>query len=146
LRYFTVYGPRQRPDMAFAKITRALLYDEAFVMFGSGQQTRAMTYVLDVVDATVLAMKHGPDGAVYNVAGETAIPLLDIIPTFERIAGKRLRVLIEERAVGDVKDTSADTSRLYAATGWKAQTPLEEGIEAQLSWGAPWAAMTEFAH
>jgi UDP-glucuronate 4-epimerase len=131
LRYFNAYGPGQRPDMAFARMTAVLAEGRPFELFGDGTQSRSFTYVEDVVEATVLAMERAPAGAVYNVGGGVEVSMLQAIETLERVAGRPLEVIRAPRVEGDVLRTAADTSRIRRELGWQASTPFEEGLRAQ---------------
>jgi UDP-glucuronate 4-epimerase len=133
LRYFTVYGPRQRPDMAFARIISALLGETPFHVFGTGEQSRDFTYVADAVEATVAAMEGGYAGRVYNVGGGSETTLRDVIALFERLAGTQLDVRYEPTAVGDVRRTAADTTLIHSELGWHPQTALADGLGQQLA-------------
>jgi UDP-glucuronate 4-epimerase len=133
LRYFTVYGPRQRPDMAFTRIVRGLAEGGVFRVFGTGEQTRDVTYVADAVSATLAAMERAPAGATYNVGGGSETTLLDVIRLSERLSGRRLELGYEPAALGDVRRTAADTSAARAELGWEPSVSLEEGIRAQLA-------------
>lgn len=135
LRYFTVYGPRQRPDMAFARITEALAAGLTFHVNGTGEQTRDFTYVSDAVAATEVAMERAPAGAVYNVAGGTEASLREAIAACERLSGRELDVGYERAATGDVTRTAADTTRIATQLGWAPEVGLVEGLRAQLEWG-----------
>ena len=132
LRYFTVFGPRQRPDMAFARIAKALAENRAFTLRGDGGQTRAWTYVGDAVDATIAAMERGT--GTYNVGGGAETSLREAIAAFEAAAGRSL--VFEERPAGpgDPPRTSADTSKIEAELGWRPRTPLLDGVRAQWEW------------
>jgi len=132
LRYFTVYGPRQRPDMAFARIISALLGETPFHVYGTGEQSRDFTYVGDAAAATVAAMEEGHAGTTYNVGGGSETTLREVIALIERLAGKRVDVNYEPTAVGDVRRTAADTTRLRSDLGWHPQTSLAEGLAAQI--------------
>ena len=132
LRYFTVYGPRQRPDMAFARIISALLGETPFPVYGTGEQSRDFTYVGDAAEATVSAMESGHGGTTYNVGGGSETTLRDVIGLVERLAGKRLAVRYEPAAVGDVRRTAADTTRIRSQVGWRPQTSLSDGLAAQI--------------
>jgi UDP-glucuronate 4-epimerase len=134
LRYFTVYGPRQRPDMAFTRIAKALAAGGRFTVLGTGQQSRDFTYVDDAVSATLLSMEVGRAGAVYNVGGGTEATLSEIIELGERLSGRSLEIVKEPPAAGDVRRTSADTGRIRRDTGWKPNIPLEAGFFEQLAW------------
>jgi UDP-glucuronate 4-epimerase len=136
VRYFTVYGPRQRPDMALAKIVSCLVESRPFELFGDGTQSRSFSYVDDAVEATVLAMEHAHAGSVYNVGGGSEASLLQIIESLGAIAGRRVELLRAPRREGDARRTAADTSRIRADLGWEAATPLEEGLRAQWRWAA----------
>jgi UDP-glucuronate 4-epimerase len=134
LRYFTVYGPRQRPDMAFTRIVRALAGGDRFELYGDGSDSRGFTYVGDAVEATVRAMEDGSAGFVYNVGGGSEATMADAIALLERIAGRTLRLVHSERQRGDVRRTSADTTRIESDLGWRPSTSLEDGLEAQWRW------------
>ncbi len=132
VRYFTVYGPRQRPDMAFARLIDALLSDREFELYGDA--SRSFTFVADVVAATVAAMERAPGGAVYNVGGGEEASMRDTIALLGEIAGRELRVRAQARARGDARRTSADVSRIRGELGWSPATSLAEGLRAQWSW------------
>ena len=134
VRYFTVYGPRQRPDMAFTKIARALADRTAFRVFGTGEQARDVTYVADAVAATIAAMEKAPGRAVYNVGGGCETTLNGVIALCERLAGRTLDRRPEPAAAGDVRATSADITRACRELGWSPRTALEDGLGAQLAW------------
>jgi UDP-glucuronate 4-epimerase len=136
LRYFTVYGPRQRPDMALARIVDALVRGAPFDLYGDGLQSRSFTYVADSVEATLAAMEGAPPGALYNVGGGVEATMRDAIATLERIAGRRLDVVERPAAAGDVRRTSADTSAIERDLGWRATTSLEDGLKAQWEWAS----------
>ena len=131
LRYFSVYGPRQRPDMAFSRVLGCLDDDRPFGLLGSGRQTRDFTYVGDVVDATLGAMQRAPSGRVYNVGGGSEISLLDSLALCERIVGRTLDLRRKPVAAGDARRTIADVRRAWTELGWKPVTSLERGLRAQ---------------
>lgn len=133
LRYFTVYGPSQRPDMAFARITAALVKGEPFTVYGTGEQSRDFTYVGDAVSATIAAMEHAPAGRVYNVGGGSEASLRAVIAIFEHLSSRMLDVRYTEAAAGDVRRTAADTTRIRGEVGWEPKTSLEAGLAAQLA-------------
>jgi UDP-glucuronate 4-epimerase len=132
LRYFSVFGPRQRPDMAFARIARALADEHPFDLYGDGSQTRSWTYVADAVKATIAAMERG--SGVYNVGGGAEASVRDAIAAFEALADRRLDVREHDRARGDPDRTSADTTRIEADLGWRPRTGFEDGARAQWEW------------
>jgi UDP-glucuronate 4-epimerase len=136
LRYFSVYGPRQRPDMAFARLVAALLGGPPFPLLGTGGQIRDFTYVGDVVAATVLAMTGAPAGALYNVGGGTPASLAQAMAICERLTGRRLAARRRRPVPGDPQRTCADTRRIRAGLGWEPQTALAKGLEAQIAWQA----------
>jgi len=136
LRYFTIFGPRQRPDMAFARMVACLAEGRPFELFGDGTQSRSFTFVDDAVDATIRAMEEAPAGATYNVGGGVDVSMLEAIETLGRVAGRRLEVVRSPRVEGDVMRTAADTSRIRDEIGWEPGTPFEEGLEAQWRWAA----------
>lgn len=131
LRYFTVYGPRQRPDMAFSRIISALGNGMPFSLFGTGRQSRDFTYVGDAVAATLRAMEKGPGSRTYNIGGGSETTLGRVIEICEELAGRRLDVRYEPSAVGDVRRTAADTSLVRSELGWAPRTSLEEGLATQ---------------
>ena len=135
LRYFTVYGPRQRPDMAFARIIAALRDGSSFTVYGNGEQTRDFIYVADAVGATIAAMEADSPASVYNVGGGNEAQLLEVIDTLERLSGRQLNTCHEAELAGDVLRTGADTSLIRGDLGWAPVVPLEEGIAAQLAGG-----------
>jgi UDP-glucuronate 4-epimerase len=134
MRYFTVYGPRQRPDMAFTRLLTALIDGEAFPMYGSGEQSRDFTFVDDAVDATARAMASGVSGRIYNVGGGSEASMNAIVRLCEEVSGERLEVRNEEVAAGDVRRTAADTTQIRTDLGWAPRTSLREGLGAQLAW------------
>jgi nucleoside-diphosphate-sugar epimerase len=134
LRYFTVYGPRQRPDMAFARIVEALAAGRPFEIYGDGSQSRSFTFVGDVVDATIRALDAAP--GVYNVGGGEEATLRDAIGMLEEIAGRPLEVQFGPPQEGDMRRTNADTRLLREQTGWQASTPLRQGLLQHWQWAS----------
>jgi UDP-glucuronate 4-epimerase len=136
LRYFTVYGPRQRPDMAFARIVDALARGASFELYGDGLQSRSFTYVDDAVEATLAAMGDAQAGTLYNVGGGAEATMRDAIATLERVSGRTLDMIERPAAAGDVRRTAADTTRIERELGWRATTELEDGLRAQWEWAS----------
>jgi len=134
LRYFNAYGPRQRPDMAFAAVVDALAQGRSFTLFGDGEQSRSFTYVGDVVRATVDAMEHAEAGALYNVGGGEEATVNEALALLEGLAGRPLDVRREPAVPGDQRRTRADTSRIHAELAWAPEVPLEQGLAAQWEW------------
>jgi UDP-glucuronate 4-epimerase len=136
LRYFTVFGPRQRPDMFFTRLLGALAGGERVEVYGDGLQSRSFTYVSDVVRATQLALEKGRTGTVYNVGGGVEATVRDAIAVAERVSGRTLEVAYGERAVGDVRRTPPDTTRVANDLGWTPEVDLETGLRAQWEWAS----------
>jgi len=136
LRYFTVYGPRQRPDMAFTALLEALARGDRFRLFGDGSAARSFTYVGDAVDATIAAMERGRAGEIYNVGGGDEVTMNEAVELAERISGRTLDVERAAAAAGDVRRTKADVSKAAAELDWSPQTALEPGMRAQWQWAA----------
>lgn len=143
MRYFTVYGPRQRPDMAFHRFITAALKGESITVYGDGEQTRDFTYVTDAVAATVAAGTKGHPGRVYNVGGGSRVSLNQLFTIIERISGKRLDLRREATQMGDMRDTFADTSLARADLGFRPAVTLDQGVEAEYRWLAGTFAMAE---
>jgi len=136
VRYFTIYGPRQRPDMALAKIVACLVEGRPFELHGDGTQSRSFTFVEDAVEATILSMEQGSAGDVFNVGGGEEASMLDAIDILESVSGRALELLPGRRREGDQARTLADTSRIRETTGWEPRTPFAPGLEAQWRWAA----------
>jgi UDP-glucuronate 4-epimerase len=136
LRYFTVYGPRQRPDMFFRRVCDALASGGTFDIYGTGEQSRSFTEVGDAVAATIAAMDAAPAGALYNVGGGDEASMLAAIAALERISGRTLDVRHVEVAHGDVRRTKADISRIGAELGWAPRVSLDEGLERMWAWAS----------
>jgi UDP-glucuronate 4-epimerase len=136
LRYYTFYGPRQRPDMAFARIADALARGTAFELFGDGLQSRSFTYVADGVDATIAAMERAGAGAVYNVGGGREATMREAISILENVSGRSLELVEKPVAAGDMRRTAPDVTAIERDLGWRATTPLEDGLRAQWEWAS----------
>ena len=134
LRYFTVYGPRQRPDMAMRRLCERLMDGGTFPMFGDGSQSRDFTHVSDAVEGTYLAGLTSDPHAIYNIGGGEEATLSEVIATLEELAGAT--VALDRRGVqtGDVKRTSADTTRARQTLGWAPTVGLREGLASELDW------------
>ncbi len=136
LRYFTVYGPRQRPDMFFRRVCDALIGGGTFEIYGSGEQSRSFTEVGDTVAATIAAMDGGAPGSVYNVGGGEEASMLEAIALLEQLAGSALDVRHVDVARGDVRRTKADVSRIRTALGWQPRVGLADGLARMWSWAS----------
>jgi nucleoside-diphosphate-sugar epimerase len=134
LRYFTVYGPRQRPDMAFNKLIRAALDHDEIVIYGDGDQTRDFTFVSDAVDGTFNAAWKGSSGAVYNLGGGSRTSMNEVLDMIAELTGEELNVRRVEAQAGDARDTAADTSRARAQLGFAPSRSLYEGLSEQVAW------------
>src|SRR5258706_14944339 len=122
LRYFTVYGPRQRPDMALKRIATALSTGDPFNVYGTGEQSRDVTYVDDAVLASIAVIDAAPTGAIYNVGGGTETSLRRAMALCQELSGGELDMRLHPSATGDVSRTVADTARIRADVGWAPQT------------------------
>jgi nucleoside-diphosphate-sugar epimerase len=141
LRYFSVYGPRQRPDMGYYRFIRALLTGDPVTVTGDGQQVRGNTYVSDCVAATIAAVRANP-GEIYNVGGGEAATVWDILKRLEALAGRPSNVKREPARPGDQRYTFADTSRLRGHLGWEPRVGLDEGLRRQWEWQASQTSMS----
>jgi nucleoside-diphosphate-sugar epimerase len=134
LRYFTVYGPRQRPDMGFHKFLRATIRGEPITLYGDGEQTRDFTFVADAVSATVAAATQGIPGRVYNIGGGSRVSINDVLELVGRVAGRRPFITVDPVQKGDMRHTYADTSLARADLGFSPAVGLEEGLTAEYQW------------
>jgi nucleoside-diphosphate-sugar epimerase len=134
LRYFTVYGPRQRPDMAFHRFIAAALAGEPVTIYGDGEQSRDFTYIDDIVDGTLRALDEGPPGEVINLGGGSSATLNRALSIIEGALGVEIERRHEPRARGDVRDTLAENLRARSLLGFSPAVPLEEGLPAQCDW------------
>jgi UDP-glucuronate 4-epimerase len=137
LRYFTVYGPRQRPDMAFTRFCSAVRDGAEIPVFGTGDQVRDFTYVDDVVEAnTRVATADIPAGTVLNVAGGTSTTVNEVIELLGEISGRVPAVRRGDPVPGDVERTGGSTAAIRAAVGWAPTVALKEGLAEQYQWAA----------
>ena len=135
LRYFTVFGPRQRPDMAFNIFCQAALNGEDIHVFGDGHQTRDFTFVADVVAATRAAATSAIDsGGAYNIGGGLRGSLRDVLGVIEELSGRQLKLRFEEEQAGDVRNTGAETSKARSHLAFSPSTSLQDGIAAEFEW------------
>jgi nucleoside-diphosphate-sugar epimerase len=134
MRYFTVYGPRQRPDMAFNRFIRAALKNEPITLYGDGGQTRDFTFVADAVAGTIAAGERGVPGTAYNIGGGSRVSMNDVVRIIEGVAGQPLKIRREDAQKGDMRDTYADTSLARRDLGFVPGVSLEEGIQAEYRW------------
>jgi UDP-glucose 4-epimerase len=134
LRYFTVYGPRQRPDMGFHKFLRATLRGEQITLFGDGEQTRDFTFVEDAVAATIAAGVQGVPGRVYNIGGGSRVSMNEVIEMIGRVAGQKPRVVVDPVQKGDMRHTYADTGLARRDLNFAPSVTLEQGLAAEFRW------------
>ena len=139
VRYFTVYGPRQRPDMAFNKFLKAAIAGAPIAVYGDGLQTRDFTFVADAVAATVAAAHRGVPGRAYNIGGGSRVSLNDVLGLIERVAGRSLVIERGPAQKGDMRDTYADTSLARTDLGFAPTVSLFDGLTAEYDWlaGSP---------
>jgi nucleoside-diphosphate-sugar epimerase len=134
LRYFTVYGPRQRPDMAFHLFLTAAANGRPVKLYGDGEQTRDFTFVHDAAAATMAAGERGRPGRVYNVGGGTRVSVNNVLELIGRLVGRPVEVERLPVQKGDMRDTYADTSRARAELGFSPSVSLEDGLAAEYQW------------
>lgn len=134
LRYFTVYGPRQRPDMAFHRFLRAQLQGEELQLFDDGEQTRDFTFVGDAVAANVLSIENGAPGGVYNIGGGSRVSVNDVLKIIGELTGREPAVRRHDKQRGDVRDTHAAADAAREQLLWTPKTTLREGLAAELDW------------
>ena len=129
LRYFTVYGPRQRPDMAFNRFCNAIARHQSIHIFGDGTQTRDFTYIADIVEANILAASSpNAAGEVMNIAGGSRVTMLEVVETLREISGSEFDVVFENKQHGDVDHTFADTHLAEQVLGYHPRVVLHEGL------------------
>jgi nucleoside-diphosphate-sugar epimerase len=136
VRYFTVYGPRQRPDMAFTPLLEALAEGGTFRLFGDGSASRSFTFVGDAIEATLAAMERGRTGELYNVGGGQEATMNEAVALAEEVSGRTVSLERHGDAAGDVRRTRADVSKAERELGWRPTTSLAEGLAAQWEWVA----------
>lgn len=134
LRFFTVYGPGQRPDMAFHKFFKSIAQDKKITIYGDGQQTRDFTYIDDIIEAIVSSVESGKVGEAYNVGGGTRRKLADLISVLEKICQKKIHVRHQEGQKGDVRHTFADITKAKKDLNYGPQTSLEDGLGKEWDW------------
>ena len=133
-RYFTVYGPGQRPDMAFHRFCRAIVKGESLPVYGNGRQTRDFTYIDDIVKGSVAAMEADCAGQVINLGGGSRISLGECIEILEKISGKKAAIDQGDMQKGDVRHTAADISKAKELLGFSPEANIAEGLEAEYNW------------
>jgi UDP-glucose 4-epimerase len=134
LRYFTVYGPRQRPDMAIHNFVKAILNDEEITVYGDGTQTRDFTYVEDAVEANILSARSNAVGEVLNIGGGSRIHVNELIEKIEELVDKKADIKNIEKQKGDVRDTWADVSKARDTLHWVPKVNINSGLERFIHW------------
>jgi len=133
LRYFTVYGPRQRPDMAFNRFITRISKGLQIDIYGNGEQSRDFTFCDDIVSANLLALRATP-GNIFNVGASKPIKLSDAVELIERLVGKKAKIAYRPGAAGDVKNTYGDISKARREIGYSPRVTLQKGLESQVGW------------
>jgi nucleoside-diphosphate-sugar epimerase len=135
LRYFTVYGPRQRPDMAFHRFCKSIVKNEGITIFGDGRQTRDFTYIDDIVEANIRAATYDAAiGQVMNIAGGSQVTIREVIQFLETISGRSAKVNYETRQPGDVQDTFASTQQARQLINYRPCVSLRDGLVAEFEY------------
>lgn len=134
LRYFTVYGPRQRPDMAFHRFLRAQLENKRLQLYDDGEQTRDFTFVGDAVAANLLSIENGTPGAAYNIGGGSRVSVNHVLEIIGELTGRAPEVDRQAKQKGDVRDTHAAADAARTELKWTPKTNLREGLAAELEW------------
>lgn len=134
VRYFTVYGPRQRPDMGFHKFLSAAIEGRPITRYGDGEQTRDFTFVADAVEATRAAGLHGVPGEVYNVGGGSRVSVNEVFDLVGRVTGRPVQLELLPAQMGDMRDTYADTTRARETLGFQPSVTLADGLHAEYQW------------
>jgi len=134
LRYFSIYGPRQRPEMGYHLFCEALLDDDTITIFGDGSQTRSNTYIDDCVRGTVLALEHGRTGETYNIGGGAVVSVIEDIGILGEVAGVRPHVIHTDRRPGDQRATQADCAKAADHFGYLPTVAPREGLARQFAW------------
>ena len=134
LRYFTVYGPRQRPDMGFHRFLRAVRLGQPIAVYGDGEQTRDFTFVGDAVGATIAAARQGVPGRVYNIGGGSRVSVNHVLEMIGRVSGRQPVIVFDAAQRGDMRHTYADTSLARADLDFAPTVDLEQGLTAEYKW------------
>ncbi len=134
LRFFTVYGPRQRPDMGFQRFLTAVRDDKPITVYGDGEQTRDFTFVGDIVAANIAAAEKGRPGSVYNIGGGSRVTLNHVLELIGKVTGKKVAIQREPEQKGDMRHTYADTSAARRDLGFTPKVTLESGLAQQYRW------------
>ncbi len=134
LRFFTVYGPGQRPDMAFHKFFKAIIDNKPISIYGDGKQTRDFTYIDDIIEANVASLTRGKPGEIYNLGGGNRKKLEDILPILEKVTQKKIKITWEGRQLGDVPHTFANIEKARKELNFQPKTKVDDGLEEEWKW------------
>jgi nucleoside-diphosphate-sugar epimerase len=134
LRYFTVYGPRQRPDMAIYRFLSAQAKKGPIEIYGDGRQSRDFTYIDDIIEANILTIHAQIEGGLFNIGGGSRVSLNELLEVIQKVSGERLRVVKIQAKKGDVPDTCSDNNRAERVLGYKPTVGLEEGVRREWDW------------
>ncbi|NIP31200.1 MAG: NAD-dependent epimerase/dehydratase family protein [Candidatus Dadabacteria bacterium] len=134
LRYFTVYGPRQRPDMAFHIFIKSAIHNKKIDIYGDGEQIRDFTYVGDIVDANILALQNGVNGGIYNIGAGSNISVNQALELIESITNKSLNLEFQDKQKGDVIETQADISESISELKYQPKHDIKTGLEMEYEW------------
>jgi UDP-glucose 4-epimerase len=134
LRYFTVYGPRQRPDMAFQRFLTSVRDGKSITVYGDGEQTRDFTFISDIVAANIAAAAEGRPGSVYNIGGGSRVTLNHVLELIQKVTGKTVAIQREPEQKGDMRHTYADTSAARRDLDFNPRVSLENGLAQQYQW------------
>jgi len=134
LRYFTVYGPRQRPDMAFNKFIEAMLANKEITIYGDGKQTRDFTYINDAIEANIAAANCDVSGEVFNIGGGSRITLNEVIGILEETIGVKAKTRYIEQQKGDVRHTYSNIDKAEQMLDYRPEIKIEEGLKKEVQW------------
>jgi len=134
LRYFTVFGPRQRPDMSFNRFIKATLLGKKISLYGDGEQTRDFTFISDIVDANIAAMERGEGGSVFNIGGGVRVSMNQVIDMIGEVLGKEITVDRQETQKGDMRHTYADTTLAQKKLLYQPKVSLKDGLTKEAAW------------
>lgn len=134
LRFFTVYGPGQRPDMAFHKFLKAIAEDKQISIYGDGKQSRDFTYIDDIIEANITSLNKGKVGEIYNIGAGNRKKIEDIFPVLEKICQKKIKIVKEEKQKGDMPHTFANIEKAREDLDYSPRTQLQDGLKEEWKW------------
>jgi nucleoside-diphosphate-sugar epimerase len=134
LRFFSVYGPRQRPDMAYNKIINSILKNQVVEIYGDGSQTRTNTFISDCIAATLSTINIKPKNEVINISGDSQHSLLSAVNILEKIINTKANLIFKEKRPGDQQETRGDISKAKSLLNYKPRIDLELGLKEQVNW------------